>query len=562
MSTTKSPVTRILNLVRLERKEITAIYFYAILAGLIQLSLPLGVQSIISFVLGGSMSTSLIILITLVVLGVLATGLMYINQMKLIEKIQQKIFVRYAIEITDHIPKIDLKKTDAYYLPELVNRFFEIPALQKGLSKLLLDVPTATIQILFGLTLLSFYHPLFILFGIFLILILSAILYYTGSKGLRTSLEESKNKYRVAAWLEELARVVKSFKLSKGTSLHLRNADQKIINYLSTRQEHFSVLLFQYRILVGLKTIITAMMLFVGSFLLVNQQLNIGQFIAAEIVILIVISAVEKLISRLDSVYDVLTSAEKIGKLTDQPVEIHGTQLMKDKKEGVAVELKDVNFRFANTGNIINHVSFRINPGEKVCIKGKEGTGKSTLLKLLSGIYSDFDGQVLIDEIPLLNYNIDSLRSKTGIYLSQQDIFNGTLLENISMGDPNPDISEINRLVNQIGLRPFIASLKNGFDTELDPVGNHLPGNVIRKILLLRALIKSPRLILLEEPWLGFPPELKQQVQNAIIHHTPESTVIIVSNDENFAATCDKTIILTEDETIVHIKTKTADHGK
>ena len=156
MEKSLSPVARIWNLVRQEKTEITAIYFYAILAGLIQLSLPVGVQAIISFVLGGVMSTSLILLITLVVTGVLATGLMYINQMKLIEKIQQKIFVRYTAEIADRIPRLDLKKIDSFYLPELVNRFFEVPVLQKGLSKLLLDIPTATIQILFGFLLLSF----------------------------------------------------------------------------------------------------------------------------------------------------------------------------------------------------------------------------------------------------------------------------------------------------------------------------------------------------------------------------------------------------------------------
>lgn len=113
-----TPLARILKLVRQDRSEITAIYFYAVLAGLIQLSLPVGIQSIISFVLGGSMSASLILLIVLVVLGVLSTGLIYINQMKLIEKIQQKIFVRYSMDFADHIPRIDLQEAAGVYLPE------------------------------------------------------------------------------------------------------------------------------------------------------------------------------------------------------------------------------------------------------------------------------------------------------------------------------------------------------------------------------------------------------------------------------------------------------------
>jgi len=124
MPQTAGPVSRILKLVKLERKEITAVYFYAIFNGLIQLSLPLGVQAIIGFVLGASMRTSLIVLIGLVVTGVLAAGIMQVNQMKIIEKIQQKIFVRYAFAFAGHIPRLALKKTDNIYLPELVNRYW------------------------------------------------------------------------------------------------------------------------------------------------------------------------------------------------------------------------------------------------------------------------------------------------------------------------------------------------------------------------------------------------------------------------------------------------------
>ncbi|MBS1744525.1 MAG: ABC transporter, partial [Bacteroidetes bacterium] len=122
MITTKSSLSRILQLLTLERNEITAIYFYAILNGLIQLSLPVGVQAIIGYVLGASMRASLVVLITLVVLGVLVAGIMQINQMKIIENIQQKLFVRYSFTFAQHIPMIDLKKNDSIYLPELVNR--------------------------------------------------------------------------------------------------------------------------------------------------------------------------------------------------------------------------------------------------------------------------------------------------------------------------------------------------------------------------------------------------------------------------------------------------------
>lgn len=119
-----SPLKRIFRVIQLEKNEISSVYFYAILNGLIQLSLPLGIQSIISFVLGGSITTSLVVLIIFVVSGVFLNGMLQVNQMRLIEKVQQKIFVRYSFELADRIPKLDLQALDGYYLPELVNRFF------------------------------------------------------------------------------------------------------------------------------------------------------------------------------------------------------------------------------------------------------------------------------------------------------------------------------------------------------------------------------------------------------------------------------------------------------
>jgi ABC-type bacteriocin/lantibiotic exporter with double-glycine peptidase domain len=325
MPTKKRPSARILHLLKLDRSEISAIYFYAIMNGLIQLSLPVGIQAIIGYVLGASMRASLVVLIALVVMGVLIAGIMQVNQMKIIEKIQQKLFVRYSFAFANHIPNLDMKKNDSVYLPELVNRFFDIPVLQKGLSKVLLDIPTAIIQIIFGLILLCFYHPAFILFGIVLVTILILILQFTGGRGLETSLQKSKYKYKVAAWLEEMARILISVKLSKSYDMHLKKADDEVTNYLDARNNHFKVLLFQFNVLVVFKTIITAAMLIVGTMLMVNQQLTVGQFIAAEIVILLVLNSVEKLIINLGSIYDTLTAVEKLAELTDKPIETEGT---------------------------------------------------------------------------------------------------------------------------------------------------------------------------------------------------------------------------------------------
>jgi len=559
MSATANPVSRIFRLVKLERKEISAIYFYAILNGLIQLSLPVGVQAIIGFVLGGSMSTSLVILIGLVVAGVFFTGLLQVGQMQLIEKIQQNIFVRYSFELADRIPRLDLKKTDAYYIPELVNRFFEIPSLQKGLAKLLLDIPTATIQIVFGLILLSFYHPAFILFGMILVLILWMILYYTGNKGLQTSLTESAYKYGVAAWLEEMGRLIKSFKFSKGSVINLQKTDEKVSGYLDARNSHFNILQFQFKVLIAFKVLITAAMLIIGSLLLVNQQLNIGQFIAAEIVIISIIASVEKLIGNLDSVYDVLTSVDKIAKITDKPVETSGTYILPEKKEGLSIEAGNVCFAYTDEKYVLQNINFRIKPGETVCITGKEGSGKSTLLKIVSGSYQGFEGSILLNDLPVGNYELKSLRQQTGILLSQQDIFHGSLLDNITMGQPGIDLQQIIHLFKETGLTEFLGTLPEGFDTWLDPTGKRLSRNVINKILLVRALVGQPRLLLLEEPWTYIEEPYRSQIIRLLLKEYPNTTILVVSNDPEFTRLCDKVIDVKNEGCIIK-QNKTTDH--
>ena len=551
MSVSKSPVSRILNLLKLERNEITAVYFYAILNGLIQLSLPVGVQAIIGYVLGASMRASLVVLIALVVLGVLVAGIMQINQMKIIEKIQQKLFVRYSLAFARHLPDLDLKRNDNVYLPELVNRFFDVQVLQKSLSKILLEIPTAVIQIFFGLVLLSFYHPAFILFGIILVSILVLILQFTGGRGLQTSLEKSKYKYKVAAWLEEMARVIKSIKLARNNDLHLRKADQEVSNYLDARNHHFRVLLFQFNVLVVFKTIITAAMLIVGTLLMVNQQLTVGQFIAAEIVILLVLNSVEKLIINLSSVYDTLTAVEKLAKITDKPLEKNGSIVLPDLQQGMKLELREVSFGYTDDKQVLEQISMLINPNEKICIAGKDSSGKSTLLRLLTGSYTDFKGAILVDDIPVGNYQLDSLRARTGVLLGQQDIFNGTLLENITLGNEQISLEAVRECALQSGLQDFVASLKEGFDTPLDPTGRRLPRSVAQKILMARALAGQPRLLLLEEPWMNAKDQQKEHLIKTLLG-LPNTTVVVVTNDQEYADRCDKVFLLNENGTLVN----------
>jgi ABC-type bacteriocin/lantibiotic exporter with double-glycine peptidase domain len=363
---------------------------------------------------------------------------------------------------------------------------------------------------------------------------------------MESSLRESDYKYAVGSWLEEIARALPSFKFSRSASLNIQNTDTLVTGYLTHRTTHFRVLLLQYWSLVAFKIAITASMLIVGSILLVNQQLNIGQFIAAEIVILLIIASVEKIMVNLDTVYDVLTSVEKLGKLTDKQLEEDGNIELVAENNGLAVEMNNVSFSYEEDKQtpILSSINLNISSNEKVCIMGATGSGKSTLLRLSSGVYNHFNGNIFINNIPISNYKLESLRSQTGISLHNLDIFQGSLMENITMGSSEISAQEILKLAEKIGLKTFMAELNDGLNTKIDPIGKKLSKNIIQKILLLRALVHNPRLVLMEEPFEGLSEIVKQSIKEYLLHQTPHQTILISCNDESFAASCDKVIYL------------------
>ncbi|WP_148782749.1 peptidase domain-containing ABC transporter [Aquimarina intermedia] len=546
MKKTMSPWQRFVGLLQLDRRDIRQILYYAVFAGLVSLSLPLGIQAIINLIQGAQVSSSWIVLVVLVTLGVAFQGGLQIMQIRILENIQQKIFTRSSFEFIYRFPKIKTSELRNYYPPELANRFFDTLTVQKGLSKLLIDFPAAVLQIIFGILLLSFYHPFFIIYGLLLIVLIYIVFKFTAHKGLETSLKESKNKYKVAHWIQETTRSLISFKLSGNTSLAMNRNDKLTTEYLEARESHFRILLIQFIQMVGFKILVTAGLLIVGGLLVLNQQMNIGQFVAAEIIILLVITSVEKLIKGLETFYDVLTSLEKIGQVVDKELEPQEGVDPFENQQDLKIELENVAYTTTDDFSILKNINLTISQSDRIVLGGPSGSGKTTLLKLLSGIIYPTSGTLYVNDASIKGIWPNRYRSHIGQVLPEQQPFEGTILENITFGDTTITRERVHEVLKSLGLLSFVKQQANGLQTMLYPQGQQMPYTISKRIILARAIIHEPKLLLLKDPLEHFEPNEAAAIIEYLTRPEQSWAIVVASRNPLWLRKASSTLELNE----------------
>ena len=542
-----SPVRRLFQLLSADKRDIFFVYVYAALIGLVSLTLPLGIQAAVELISGGVVFSSVYLLIGLIIIGTLGTGILQVLQITIVEYLQRRVFTKSAFEFAFRVPRIQMESVLNMHMPELMNRFFDVLTLQKGLPKILIDLSTGIIQILFGLLLLAFYHPFFVAFGLGLLGLLFLIFFFTGPKGLKSSIKESKYKYKVVYWLEEMARTLYSFKLAGNTILPLKKTDYLVNSYLENRSSHFKILITQYSFILLFKAIITGGLLILGTILVVQREITLGQFVASEVIIILVLASVEKIIMYMDVVYDMLTAVDKISHVTDLPLEgtggidIPASQL----KDGYEVILDQVSYTYPNSNKpSLSDISVTLDKGSSICISGGSGAGKTTLTNIIAGIHQNFTGIMTYNGYSLRDLDSTYIRDKIGKNVSQEDIFEGTILENILVGKPTSDINNALEAIEQVGLRDEINSLPDGLNTEMLSGGKGFSSSFVNKLVLARCLAKRPAMLILNDFFNNFTKGERLKLVEMLTSEDKKWTLVVVSNDPLIMAACQKVLFL------------------
>ena len=539
-----SPVQRLVALLRAEGGDLWVVFVYAVGVGLLSLAVPVAVASLVNTVSFGTVLQPVVVLTFLVFLGLLFEGLMRALQFWVVELLQRRVFVHVAIDLAHRLPRVRAEAFDRANGAELVNRFFDVLTVQKSAASLLLDGLAIILQAVIGTLLLAFYHPLLLGFDLVLILGIAVILFPLGRDAIPTSVAESKAKYAVAAWLEELARHPRAFRAADASRFAARRADELVRNYLGARARHFRIVLRQHVGALGFKAILSAALLGLGGWLVINRGLSIGQLAAAELIVTAVVTGMTKFAKQLDAYYDLVTAIDKVGHLTDLPLErTGGSPAPACGSHGVELSVRDLSFSYDGVAGDLHDVNLTVNPGGRVAVLGRSGAGKSALADVIQGLRAPSRGHVRLDGADLRELSLDSVRARL-VVVRDTEVFDGTVADNIALGRPEVTPERVRSVLAALRLDDAVAALPEGVHTTLQAHGAPLSSGEARRLMFARAIAGRPGLLVIDGALDAFDRATAQEILRVLLDRDAPWTLVVLTQHEEIAARCEATFTL------------------
>jgi len=491
----QSPLNLFWGIIRSESGLVGVIFTYELGVGILSLTIPIGVQTVVNTLAFAQLTQPLVFLALAVLLGQFASIVIKATQILILEKLQKRLFANTGMEVAYRIPR--MLRESRSEISELINRFFDIVTIQKNVSFLMIEGFSLGLQILVGLTLLAFYHPMLLAFDVLLVLAILFVLFGLGRGAVNSSIDESYEKYEFVNWLEQIAGKNIAFSSKGGRHLALERADSIIQEYLVKRDTHFRIVFRQIIGFLSIHALANTTLLILGVLLVANNQLTIGQLVAAEIVVSTVLYSFTRFQKHLDNYYDLIAAVEKVGTLLGRPLEIGGQVEQRNLLHG-DFEFVNVKYKLKICKRLLGPLTFKLGRGERIAICGSNGSGKSAVIDLFYAFQQPFSGYLKYSGYDLRDITPEILRQKI-VLVRKIEIIKGTVLENIRFGNSSIEIGEINKILDDLGLLSDILALPQGINTELSEDGGPLSVSQAKRLMLARSIACRPNVLLIDE---------------------------------------------------------------
>jgi ABC-type bacteriocin/lantibiotic exporter with double-glycine peptidase domain len=424
-----------------------------------------------------------------------------------------------------------------------MNRFFDVMTMQKTLAGLLTDGVYLVITTIIGLSVMGFYHPYLLGFDVVLLASIVFAILVMGRGGVGTAIRESLAKYEMAAWLEEIAGLPRTLKHFGGAELAIERADALARNYLDARRAHFRIVYRQVLFTVVLQVLASTALLGLGGWLVIDGQLTLGQLVASELIVALVVGSFAKLGKHIEDFYDLVAAADKIGHMLDLPVESIAGEPVPAPLEPAKVTVSDVTVRDSHGHAMVGPISLSIKPGEKIGLSGACGSGKSTLLDVLSGLRNYSEGYVRYDGQELKDVALESYRRQVS-YISAEPAIFGTLLDNIRVGREGMSLREVRWALGVVGLERKFVWAEQGLYSGVGMAGQGISQGEAVRISFARAIVSQPRFLLIDGVLDLLDHASRERILDVLLDPTASWTLVLVTHSPEILARMDRVITL------------------
>lgn len=488
-----TPLARVFKLIELEKSDIFIIVLLTLGAGFLSLATPIAVQTLVNIVTMGGVAQPLLLVSLMLFILLVFSGGLNLFELYIVELIQRRVFIRTTLQSAAKAQAMHVSVRDSENTVELMNRFFDVSTVQKSSYQLLTKGLAAVLQFIVGSTVLIFYSFYFALNVVFMLLMAWFIIMIVGRLAVHTAINESYAKYDVAAWLESIGRNLNMFKFGKCQTYAVQQADVLASHYLDNRKKHFATLFKQG--LFATMTYATAgtLMLGLGGWLVMQGEINLGQFIAAELITFSALAAFMSFVAQLEYVYDLMAGLDKLGVLSDLPSERLGGHKITSKQaysvEAIKLSLPDAEQQ--------RTVDLHVEAGKSLAIIVDPDNTKSTLAELLVGLRAPLSGVVKIDNMDIRQLDLADMRLHVA-YIQHVETLEESILTNLTLQHPEVSLQEVQDVLIKVGLNDAVYALPDGLDTLLLPSGAPLTTMQASILMVARALLMNPKLIVID----------------------------------------------------------------
>jgi ATP-binding cassette subfamily B protein len=537
--------TRFWSLIRPHKSVLIQALFGAIVYTILGLSTSIFVQKIVDFVLVDG-NRNLLNLMGIIMVVILAVQL-FIGTAKTIFTIKtgQMIDANLILGYYKHLLKLPQQFFDTMRVGEIISRINDAVKIRAFLNDVSINFLVNIFIVFFSFALMFSYYwklALLILVVIPLYLAVYWISNKINKKAQRKLMEDSAELESQLVESLNAMSTVKRFGLEEFANDKTEHRFIKLLGsvYTSSINSVFSGTSSEF-----ISRIITIILLWVGAGFVLENEITPGELLSFYALVGYFTGPVSSLIGMNKTVQDAVIAADRLFEIMDLEQEASQNQIELTADIIGEISFEKVSFRYGTRVQVFTDLNLKIQQGKFTAIVGESGSGKSTLLSLLQNIYPIQSGKVKIGDFDIKYFKNTSLRKLIAVVPQKIDLFAGNVIENIAIGDLEPNMQSILAITNKLGITEFIESLPNGFETYLGENGATLSGGQRQRIAIARALYRKPEILILDEATSSLDSKSEQFVQKAINYLKEKNkTVIVIAHRLSTIYHADNIIVL------------------